>query len=71
MLAALLRGIWLHGNYPRATTSGCALGAVILALLICLGIPQALLKGLLLAGATVAFLVACQMLFTTIIWWCR
>jgi adenylate cyclase len=35
-----------------------------LALLICLGIPQALLKGLLLAGATVALLVGCQMAFS-------
>ncbi len=62
MLAALLRGIWLTETSAR-TNLWLALGAVILALLICLGIPQALLKGLLLAGATVAFLVACQMLF--------
>jgi adenylate cyclase len=62
MLAALLHGNWL------TETSGqfnfmLALGAVVLALLICLGIPQALLKGLLLLGATVAFLVACQLAF--------
>jgi adenylate cyclase len=35
-----------------------------LALLICLGIPQALLKGLLLVAATVAFVVGSQFAFT-------
>jgi adenylate cyclase len=62
MLAALLQGEWLTETSAR-TNLWIALGAVILALLICLGIPQALLKGLLLLGATVAFLVECQMLF--------
>ena len=36
---------------------------VALAVMICLGIPQALLKGLLLAGTTVAFLVCSQIAF--------
>jgi len=62
MLAALLQGGWLVETSTR-TNLWIVLGAVILALLICLGIPQALLKGLLLAGSTVAFLVICQMIF--------
>ncbi len=63
MLAALLQGEWLTETSDR--TNFClALGAVVLALLVCLGIPQALLKGLLLVGATVALLVACQFAFT-------
>jgi adenylate cyclase len=40
-----------------------AAGAMVLALVICLGIPQALLKGLLLAGTTVAFFAVCQFVF--------
>ena len=36
---------------------------MILALVICLGIPQALLKGLLLAVTTVAFFAICQLAF--------
>jgi adenylate cyclase len=62
MLAALLQGEWLTDTSAR-TNLWIALGAVVLALLICLGIPQALLKGLLLVLATVAFLVACQLFF--------
>ena len=62
MLAALLQGSWLSETSAR-TNFWLALGAVILALLICLGVPQALLKGLLLIAATVAFLVVCQLAF--------
>jgi adenylate cyclase len=62
MLAALLNGDWLGETSPL-TNFWLALGAVVLALLVCLGIPQALLKGLLLIAATVAFLVACQFAF--------
>jgi adenylate cyclase len=62
MLAALLQGDWLTETSAR-TNFWIALGAVLLALLICLGIPQALLKGLLLIGAMVVFLVVCQMAF--------
>jgi adenylate cyclase len=62
MLAALLRGNWLMETSPLENF-WLALGAVGLALLICFGIPQALLKGLLLIGATVAFLVTCQLAF--------
>jgi adenylate cyclase len=62
MLAALLRGDWLGETSPL-TNFWLALGAVVLALLVCLGIPQALLKGLLLILAAVAFLVACQFAF--------
>ena len=62
MLAALLHGAWLTETSEQVNFA-LALGAVILALLICLGIPQALLKGLLLVGATVAFVVVCQMTF--------
>jgi adenylate cyclase len=62
MLAALLNGDWLVETSPL-TNFWLALGAVVLALLVCLGIPQALLKGLLLIAATVAFLVACQFAF--------
>jgi adenylate cyclase len=62
IMAALLHGSWLTETSEQFNFA-LALGAVFLALLICLGIPQALLKGLLLAGATVAFLVACQLAF--------
>jgi adenylate cyclase len=58
----------LHGNGLTETSPAfnivLALGGMILALLICLGIPQALLKGLLLAGTTVAFFAVCQFVFT-------
>ncbi len=63
MLAALLRGEWLTETSTQ-TNFWLAVGAVTLALLICFGIPQASLKALLLVGATVAFLVACQLTFT-------
>ncbi|MDR3377145.1 MAG: adenylate/guanylate cyclase domain-containing protein [Verrucomicrobiae bacterium] len=62
MLAALLHGQWLTET-SNGTNVSLALGAVILALLICLGIPQALLKGLLLITAAVALLVAGQFEF--------
>ncbi len=62
MLAALLQGQWLTET-SEASNYWLALGAVALALLICLGIPQALLKGLLLVGATVALVVGCQLAF--------
>lgn len=63
MLAALLRGEWLTATSDR--TDFClAVGAVGVGLLICLGIPQALLKGLLLIIVTMAFLVGSQLVFT-------
>lgn len=62
MLGALLRGEWL-----RETSDGAnmllALGCVAIALLIGLGIPQALLKGILAVVVTVAFVVGCQLAF--------
>jgi adenylate cyclase len=63
ILAALLQGAWLTETTGR-TNLLLALTAVLLALLICFGIPQALLKALLLVGATVAFVVGCQLAFT-------
>ena len=62
MLAALLQGEWLTET-SSVTNFWLALGAVLLAVLICLCIPQALLKSLVAAGAAVAFLVACQIAF--------
>ena len=62
MLAALLQGQWLT-DASDVTNSWLALGAVVLALIICLGIPQALLKGLLLVATTVALAVGCQFAF--------
>jgi adenylate cyclase len=59
----------LHGNGLSETSPACdielALGAMVLALVICLGIPQALLKGLLLVGATMLFFAVCQFAFST------
>ncbi|HEV2694067.1 MAG TPA: adenylate/guanylate cyclase domain-containing protein [Verrucomicrobiae bacterium] len=63
ILAALLQNEWLTGTSERINF-WLATSAVILALLICFGIPQALLKGLLLIATTVAFLVGCQAAFT-------
>ena len=63
MLAALLQGNWLAEASEQAGY-WLALGCVALALLICLGVPQALLKGLLLAGATVVLLVGSQWEFS-------
>jgi adenylate cyclase len=63
MTAALLDNSWLtqtSKNFNVALTAAM----VVLALLICLGIPQALLKGLLLVGSTVALLVCSQIAFT-------
>ena len=63
IMESLLHGAGLTETSP-AFNIVMALGAMVLALLICLGIPQALLKGLLLAGTTVAFFAVCQFVFT-------
>ena len=63
ILGALLHGSWLTETSARFNLA-LALVAVILALVVCLWIPQALLKFLLLVATTVAFLVACQIAFT-------
>ena len=63
IIAALLHGNRLTETSPMVNLA-LALGAMVLALIICLGIPQALLKGVLLAGATVAFFATCQIAFT-------
>lgn len=62
MLAALLKGERLAETSDSANFV-LTLGCVALALVICLGIPQALLKGLLLAGSTLALIVGCQIAF--------
>jgi adenylate cyclase len=62
MLAAVLHGQWLTETSER-TNFWLALGCMVLALIICLGIPQALLKGLLLGGATLALLAGGQVAF--------
>jgi adenylate cyclase len=58
----------LSGREPSETASSTNiilnLAAMILALALCLGIPQALLKAALLAAATVAFFAISQFLFT-------
>jgi adenylate cyclase len=59
MLAALLQGKWLVPTSANANF-WIALGAVELALLICLGIPQALMKGLMILVSTLGFLAVCQ-----------
>lgn len=62
MLAAVLQGDWL--KEPSSNFNLLLSAAMVaLALIICLGIPQALLKGLLLAGATIALLVCSQVAF--------
>lgn len=63
MLGALLRGEWLDETSDRANF-WLALSAVAVALLICLGIPQALLKGFLLLIATVGLAIGCQVAFS-------
>ncbi|HSY17546.1 MAG TPA: adenylate/guanylate cyclase domain-containing protein [Candidatus Acidoferrales bacterium] len=63
ILAALLHGQWLAETSDGADF-WLALGAVVLALLICLGIPQASLKALLLVASTLALVVGCQTAFT-------
>jgi adenylate cyclase len=63
MMATLLQDGSL-GEPPAETDLIIALGAMILALLICLGIPQALLKAVLLIGSTTIFFVICQAAFT-------
>jgi adenylate cyclase len=62
IMAALLQGSWLTETSPDFNLLLVA-GAVFLALLICLGIPQALLKGILLIAASAGFLMACQSAF--------
>jgi adenylate cyclase len=62
MLGALLHQSWLTET-PAKFNLALALGAMLVALGICLLIPQALLKALLLSLATVAFLVGCQLVF--------
>ena len=64
ILAALLHGSWLTGTSDEFNL-WLSFAAVVLALAICLGIPQALLKGLLLAATTIAFLIVCQMVFNS------
>jgi adenylate cyclase len=62
MLAAVLQDSWLaepSSNFNLLLSAAM----VALALIICLGIPQALLKGLLLTGATIALLVYSQVAF--------
>lgn len=63
IIAALLHGSGLTETSPDVNIA-LTLGAVLLALAICLGIPQAVLKGLILAGAAVAFFAICQMAFS-------
>ena len=62
-LAALLQGQWLEET-SESTNFWLALGAVALGLFICLVIPQALLKGLLLLTAILALGVGSQIAFT-------
>lgn len=62
MLAALLQGQWLTQTSDR-TNLWLTLGAVVLALYICLGIPQALLKGLLLLASVAAWVITSQVAF--------
>jgi len=54
VLAALLQGQWMTAS-GDTTNFWLAFGAMTLGLFICLGIPQALLKGLLLIASTLAF----------------
>ena len=70
MLAALLKGEWLTET-SRITNLSLGWGAVFLAVLICLGIPQALLKGLLPLPAPPWRLWSYASLpSTTTTWWC-
>jgi len=62
-LAALLQSQWLEET-SESTDFWLALGAVALGLFICLAIPQALLKGLLLITAVLALGVGSQIAFT-------
>lgn len=62
MLAALLDGKWLKESSAGANFL-LTLGCVALALIICLGIPQALLKVFMLAGSALALIVGCQVAF--------
>jgi adenylate cyclase len=62
IMAALLHGNGLAETSP-AFNIALALAATVFALVICLGIPQALLKFLLLVLTTIAFFAACQIAF--------
>jgi len=63
IIAALLHGKGLAETSPAANLA-LALGAMGLALFICFGVPQALLKAVLLAGTAVAFFAISQYVFT-------
>ena len=62
MLAALLKGQWLTAT-SVTIDRWLALGAVALGILICLGIPQALLKSVLLIISILAFGIGSQIAF--------
>lgn len=59
---SLLRGAALKETSPRWNLA-LSFSAMLLALLICLGIPQALLKAISLIGTTVTFFAVCQFVF--------
>ena len=63
MLSALLHGRWLSAA-SASVNFAITLGATLLTLLICLGIPQALTKAAALIGAIVALLAGSQLAFT-------
>ncbi len=63
IIAALLRGDMLTETSANLNIM-LDLSAMILAVVICLGIPQALLKSCLLAGTAVLFFLICQFVFT-------
>ena len=63
LVGALLEGSWLMETSAQFNF-WLDLAAVAVALMICLGIPQALLKGFLLVAVTLIFLIACQLAFT-------
>jgi adenylate cyclase len=63
IIGTLLKGGRLAETSPGLNVA-LDMGAMILALVICLGIPQAMLKSLLLAGTTVVFFAVCQFAFT-------
>jgi len=64
MLGALLKGEWLTETSNR-TNFLLALGCVAMALFIGLGIPQALLKGIMAIVVTIGLLVGCQVAFNS------
>jgi adenylate cyclase len=63
MISTLLQDGSLGEPSARADFT-LSLGAMILAVVLCLGIPQAMLKALLLVLTTIAFFVVCQFTFT-------